>query len=576
MAGTRQIGSVIIPAGTTTTSYIAVDGEVSFISPSPAGSLIRWSGSYGNFIFKHASAPGVGKSFTYTLVKNGTDTAAVLVLSGLDTEVRYTGSVSCASGDRLLWRRDSAGSPTTSIVRYVFELAHATAYVTGYTGSGGANGSLTYYAPLFLPAITSTLFSEHMVSAPGDLVEIAYSLETAPGVGTSWEFALYIDGVKQTGAGGSAGSVDTRATVSGASTSGLFTGSVTLTAGMLVALGATPTSSPANSGVHIAVTIISAVDGESNLSGIHRSGIGTCFLEPQGTAIEASLTESDVEVIGGVSSFDLYGMRVSAISGSALTWITRKNASTPAGTPTCTPASGVAGSDGSGVVAIADGDDWCLSFSGSGIGPAQIGKWSWTQFALSNPNPIVGSFVIGANGTVTASRNGLVNLDGVTRTVHEPGTLVIGAKLKVLGETTIEGAMIGFTEVSVSSAELLALRATPKTLVAAPGAGKVLDFVEAVLLHDAATAYVESAANLGIKYENGSGAQVSETLDVTGFIDQTADTMAKMGPAAPAPIAKSACENKALVLHQLGAAEWTTGTGTLRVRITHRTWNTGW
>jgi hypothetical protein len=131
--------------------------------------------------------------------------------------------------------------------------------------------------------------------------------------------------------------------------------------------------------------------------------------------------------------------------------------------------------------------------------------------------------------------------------------------------------------VAISSAELLALRATPKTLVAAPGAGSVLEFVSAILILDAtATAYVESSANLAVRYENGSGAKVSDDIEATGFIDQTADTMTTARPKADTIVAATGCAGKALVLHNLGAGEYTTGTGTMRVLITYRTWSTGW
>jgi hypothetical protein len=132
-------------------------------------------------------------------------------------------------------------------------------------------------------------------------------------------------------------------------------------------------------------------------------------------------------------------------------------------------------------------------------------------------------------------------------------------------------------EVSVSSPELLALRATPKLLLAAPGAGLVLDFIGAWLALDAtATAYVEAAANLGIRFTGTTGALVSDAIETTGFIDQTTDTMTTARRKADAIIAKAACENQGLYLHNLGAGEFTTGTGVLRVKIVARLWTTGW
>jgi hypothetical protein len=141
----------------------------------------------------------------------------------------------------------------------------------------------------------------------------------------------------------------------------------------------------------------------------------------------------------------------------------------------------------------------------------------------------------------------------------------------------LSGVELRWAEVAISSAELLALRATPKTLVAAPGAGYLLEFVGGVLFLDAtATAYVESAANLAVRYTDGSGAIVSQAIEATGFIDQTADTMTTMEPKIDAIVAKTGCENKALVLHNTGAGEYTTGTGTMRVKCAYRIWSTGW
>lgn len=139
------------------------------------------------------------------------------------------------------------------------------------------------------------------------------------------------------------------------------------------------------------------------------------------------------------------------------------------------------------------------------------------------------------------------------------------------------GPLVRFVEVSLTSPQILALRATPITLVAAPGSGKKIQFLGADFYLDAtATAYVESAANLGIKYTNGSGVQVCETIEATGFIDQTADTATSARPQLDPIVAKSGCENQLLCLHNLGAGEYTTGTGTLRVKVSYAVWTTGW
>jgi hypothetical protein len=53
---------------------------------------------------------------------------------------------------------------------------------------------------------------------------------------------------------------------------------------------------------------------------------------------------------------------------------------------------------------------------------------------------IKGSFVFGADGTLTSTRTILANLDGTTRTVNRPGTFYIGGDLVVTGDVIYTGA----------------------------------------------------------------------------------------------------------------------------------------
>lgn len=78
-------------------------------------------------------------------------------------------------------------------------------------------------------------------------------------------------------------------------------------------------------------------------------------------------------------------------------------------------------------------------------------------------------------------------------------------------------------KVKITSAQLLALNATPVEIVPAPGAGNVIEFISAVVHKPAGTAYAGIAAgeDLAIKYTDGSGAQVNTSLETTGFLDQT-------------------------------------------------------
>lgn len=137
-----------------------------------------------------------------------------------------------------------------------------------------------------------------------------------------------------------------------------------------------------------------------------------------------------------------------------------------------------------------------------------------------------------------------------------------------------------YAEVAITNAEIKALRATPKTLVAAPGAGKMLEFVGAISLLDyGSNALTESADNLAVRYTDGSGTIVSQAIEATGFIDATADTATNVLPKIDAIAAKSACENKALVLHNTGDGEYGGNAGAdtvMRVKVAYRVHQTGW
>ena len=79
----------------------------------------------------------------------------------------------------------------------------------------------------------------------------------------------------------------------------------------------------------------------------------------------------------------------------------------------------------------------------------------------------------------------------------------------------------------------------------------------------------EIGDNFGIKYTDASGVQVSSTVESTGFIDQTADTMTNAIPAQDAIVAASGCVNQALVLDNLGS-NFAAGNSEMFVQVRYR------
>jgi hypothetical protein len=124
-------------------------------------------------------------------------------------------------------------------------------------------------------------------------------------------------------------------------------------------------------------------------------------------------------------------------------------------------------------------------------------------------------------------------------------------------------------DVIVSSAELLALNATPKELVAAPGAGYALILDSAILFLDYATtdyAGIAAGEDLTIKYTDASGA-VQATIETTGFLDASADATRWVRQVTTA--AFTPADNAALVLHLL-VGEIITGDSPLKVRVFYK------
>lgn len=131
---------------------------------------------------------------------------------------------------------------------------------------------------------------------------------------------------------------------------------------------------------------------------------------------------------------------------------------------------------------------------------------------------------------------------------------------------------IQYAEVEVTSAELLALNSTPKTLVPAPGAGKVLEFISAILILDYESAAY--ATNGDLTVQNETGTALSNTVLLANLLAATADKMVRLVALDTADTGVVLLENEAI---QLGCAtgDPVTGDSPLRVKVAYRVHATG-
>lgn len=125
-------------------------------------------------------------------------------------------------------------------------------------------------------------------------------------------------------------------------------------------------------------------------------------------------------------------------------------------------------------------------------------------------------------------------------------------------------------DVTITSAQLLALNATPQTIVAAPGAGLAVvpaSPVASVLMLDYnATAYdgIAAGEDLAFKYTDDAGTELFQ-VEATGFLDQASDQVRYA--ADPTLVTPEA--NVPVVLHML-VGEIATGDSPLKVRFYYR------
>mgnify|MGYP001608256217 CR=1 FL=1 len=129
---------------------------------------------------------------------------------------------------------------------------------------------------------------------------------------------------------------------------------------------------------------------------------------------------------------------------------------------------------------------------------------------------------------------------------------------------------IAFVDVVVSSAELLALFATPKTIVAAPAAGLMNVFEGIVISKPAGTAY----AGVGTTEDLAVGYTTITTplaiVETTGFLDQaTVQTRYAPKYAAASGVNSITPASSAIVLG-LQVGEITTGNSPLNCRVYYR------
>lgn len=147
-----------------------------------------------------------GKSWTFTIRKNGSDTALVVsVVDNVSNGPDLTNEVSFAAGDTIDIKVVPSGTPDTSLGNFglVLETTGQVSFVLAGSredASGGANiGAGTSYIPILqsifdnVANVSATEFRYYMPTS-GTFKNARALLRTAPGAGESWTFTLQKNG----------------------------------------------------------------------------------------------------------------------------------------------------------------------------------------------------------------------------------------------------------------------------------------------------------------------------------------------------------------------------------------------
>ncbi len=167
--------------------------------------LVPAAGVFSNFKVNLNGAPSAGKSYTFTVRKNGVDTGIVVAISGTATTGEdVTNTATFAAGDLLSISSVPSGTPTARVVSSGYlQFAPTTSnrYVT-IAGSDDAAALLQYNAISGGRAAWNTTENivyniiPHVVT----LKEFHVKTTAAPGAGKSWTFTIFLNGVQQSAA----------------------------------------------------------------------------------------------------------------------------------------------------------------------------------------------------------------------------------------------------------------------------------------------------------------------------------------------------------------------------------------
>lgn len=219
------------------------------------------SGTFKNLRIHLPSSPGSGKSFTFTVRKNGSDTSVTCAVSDANTTCSDTSnSFTVAAGDNVNIKSVPSGTPTQSIPDYSLSfIADTDGEFFHHANLSTASNSANNYVYTNGSGWNGTEANKRYYSAAITAKKIYVYFTSSPGSGKSWQRALRVNGSTSA----------LTCTVSDTNTTCNNTNDVSIANSDLVNLISVPSGTPAqpNESVSILMYRIAEAPGTDTYSG---------------------------------------------------------------------------------------------------------------------------------------------------------------------------------------------------------------------------------------------------------------------------------------------------------------------
>lgn len=305
------------------TNYIGVIGATRVGDSSAAFNttenltevIVPCAGTFRNFKVEMGVAPGSGKSWVWTVRKNGADTTLTTTISDAEVKDKDTSnSFTVVAGDRVCLQVVPSGTPSTAVPTewsIEFEGNTPNQNFIGGVDNNAATTGIRYALPVYggngFRIGESVLDGQLLIPHSTTIKAFYVIIGTTPGGAATRIFSLSKNTVEEN---------STKITIANPNTSGNVTGlSVALVAGDLLSFRSDVTGVPAASGrVQWGILLESAVDGESILSITNTSSLNnvdTNYNWISGTFNSGfTTTEAAKRTEGGPTAFTLKNMHI--------------------------------------------------------------------------------------------------------------------------------------------------------------------------------------------------------------------------------------------------------------------------